>query len=339
MSNYHAAVFIGRFSPFHRGHVYVVEKALQQAQEVIIVVGSSFAAPNTRTPFTFEQRRDMIRLIYPDTKRVKIVPVSDYPYDDNKWVAAVQSVVSGAVSYTPDPIKIALIGHKKDHTSYYLDLFKTWDSIAVDNLEGISATPIREAIFSAYLKCVPELVPDKIWDYIQNIILTKQFSDLRFEWRKIRDYHETWKSAPYTPHFVTTDAILTQSGHVLLIERGDFPGKGLWALPGGFLEPNLTVTQNMIKELKEETRVKVPEKVLLGSIKRQEVFDAPRRDPRGRFVTHGFYIDLGFPKEDLPKVKGGSDARHAEWIQLGDLQQDMFAFDHWHIVNRMLNLG
>lgn len=53
-NKYHAAVFIGRFQPFHLGHEAIVREGLKQADEVIIVVGSSFAARNVRNPFTFE---------------------------------------------------------------------------------------------------------------------------------------------------------------------------------------------------------------------------------------------------------------------------------------------
>lgn len=152
---YDALVFIGRFQPFHNGHKAVIDAALKQAKEVIVVVGSSFAARNTRNPFTFEERKAMIDSIYKDeynyagaqgsikTPRVKVVPVSDYPYDDNKWVAAVQNVVNGAISWSADPIKIGLIGHEKDGTSYYLKIFPTWGNVSVPNVGGINATDIR----------------------------------------------------------------------------------------------------------------------------------------------------------------------------------------------------
>ena len=41
------------------------------------------------------------------------------------------------------------------------------------------------------------------------------------------------------------------------IERGDNPGKGLWALPGGFLKDDISLRDNMIKELREETKLKI----------------------------------------------------------------------------------
>jgi bifunctional NMN adenylyltransferase/nudix hydrolase len=107
-----ALVFICRAQPFHLGHKAIIDEALKRAKEVIVVVGSSFAARNIRNPFTFEERKAMIDSVYADQSnyegaqghikkhRVKVVPVSDYPYDDNKWVAAVQNVVHGAMSWS-----------------------------------------------------------------------------------------------------------------------------------------------------------------------------------------------------------------------------------------------
>ena len=70
---------------------------------------------------------------------------------------------------------------------------------------------------------------------------------------------------------MTVDAVVVQSGHILLVKRGDMPGKGLWALPGGFLNQEETMLDGAIRELKEETKIKVPVPVLKGSIKESTI--------------------------------------------------------------------
>lgn len=350
---YDALVFIGRFQPFHNGHKAIIDAALKQAKEVIVVVGSSFAARDTRNPFTFEERKAMIEACYPDDgtlkqahKRVKVVPVCDYPYDDSKWVAAVQNVVNGAVSWSADPIRIGLIGHEKDGTSFYLKIFPTWGNVSVPNVDGINATDIRKHIFGGEnVELFEKALPAAVKKVIQGVFLkgdqpTAVYDTLTKEHLMIRKYKEAWKAAPYPPTFMTTDAVVVQSGHILLVKRGDMPGKGLWALPGGFLNQEETMLDGAIRELKEETKIKVPVPVLKGSIKDSKTFDAPNRSQRGRTITQAFYIDLGFA-EDLPKVKGSDDAEKAFWVPLSEVvkQRDRFFEDHFHIISYFTKIG
>jgi len=347
---YDALCLVGRFQPLHIGHKAVIDRALEMAKEVVVVVGSSFQARSTKNPFTFEERKTMIKAVYPQDT-VKVVPVMDYPYDDNAWVSAVQNSVNGALSSTWSdfPKKIGLIGHSKDSSSYYLNIFPQWrNHVEVENIDDINATDIRKDLFENWcFKDSYDMIPESVRDHIMDkIIMTRpffegaysqMFEELSEEYNKIKEYRKSWAAAPYEPTFVTTDAVLTQSGHILLIKRGGFPFKDCWALPGGYLAKGQFIVDNMIKELREETCIKIPEKVLRGSIKDVQVFDHPDRDPRGRTITHGFYIDLGFPNEKLPRVKGSDDAKHAEWVPLGELKSDMFAFDHWHIIKRFVS--
>jgi len=331
---YDALVFIGRFQPFHNGHKAVIDAALEQAKEVIVVVGSSFAARNTRNPFTFDERRQMIKAVFPQDN-VKVVPVSDYPYDDNKWVAAVQNVVHGAISWSADPVRIGLIGHEKDGTSYYLKIFPTWGNVSVPNVDGINATNIREGLFHGMLKVNAIPYP------VEKVMSTFPYSDwwmtLTAEYYMVKKYKEAWKAAPFPPTFMTVDAVVVQSGHILLVKRGDMPGKGLWALPGGFLNQDEKMLDGAIRELKEETRIKVPVPVLKGSIKDSKTFDAPNRSARGRTITQAFYIDLGFD-DKLPKVKGADDAEKAFWVPLHEVmkQRDRFFEDHAFIIDHFV---
>ena len=333
-----ALVFIGRFSPFHNGHKAVIDAAIEQAKEVIVVVGSSFAARNTRNPFTFDERRQMIKAVFPQDN-VKVVPVSDYPYDDNKWVAAIQNVVHGAMSWSADPIRIGLIGHEKDGTSYYLKIFPTWGSVSVPNISGINATDIRKDLFesnSGTLERLKNSMPDPARSALLSVLNSskKEWNVLEQEYAMVKKYKEAWKAAPFPPTFMTVDAVVVQSGHILLVKRGDMPGKGLWALPGGFLNQDEKMLDGAIRELKEETKIKVPVPVLKGSIKSSKTFDAPNRSARGRTITQAFYIDLGFD-DKLPKVKGSDDAEKAFWVPLNEIakQRDKFFEDHAFIID------
>jgi bifunctional NMN adenylyltransferase/nudix hydrolase len=341
---YDALVFIGRFQPFHKGHQTIVDAAIGMAKEVIIVVGSSFASRSIRNPFTFEERKAMIKAVYPQAE-VKVVPISDYPYDDNKWVAAVQSVVYSAMKFTPDPVKIGLIGHEKDGTSYYLKIFPTWGSEAVADITNINATEIREELFTTFGSpgTIAAAMPARAYSTMADIIVTGGYAGgywdvLSKEYDMISNYKKAWKAAPYAPTFVTTDAVVVQSGHVLLVKRKHAPGAGLWALPGGFLNPEEKLEDGALRELKEETKIKVPVPVLRGSIKAQKTFDHPFRSTRGRTITTAFYIDLGFDSK-LPKVKGSDDAEVARWVPFNEVDRTKMFEDHFAILDNFLNIG
>jgi bifunctional NMN adenylyltransferase/nudix hydrolase len=340
------AVFIGRFQPFHRGHLEVVKQGLQQANKLIILIGSAWQARSPRNPWTHDEREQMIRacLSDADNQRLICLPLMDVPYNDELWVRNVQTTVAGLVTAhhtTPHKTpKVALIGHKKDHSGFYLNLFPQWQNIAVDNIANISATPIRQHFFAASTtaKDIAEL-PSAVQHWLTQFADSAPgYQHIAEEIAFVQRYQQAWQAAPYAPTFVTVDAVVVQSGHVLLVERRANPGKGLWALPGGFVDHHERLQDACLRELREETRLKVPAPVLKGSISRQAVFDDPYRSARGRTITHAFLIELE-PSSSLPKVKGGDDARSANWVPLGDLSpQDMFE-DHYFVIQHMLGSG
>jgi len=147
---YDFLVFIGRFRPFHNGHRHVIEEACNKAKHVIILVGSSFQEPNLKNPWTYEEVKQMINSVY-DTNKVIVLALEDQK-NDSIWVNKIHKIVDGiAESLTPlckCPPNIGLIGHVKDKSSYYLNLFPEWDCINIDNNSGINATDIRHDLFN-----------------------------------------------------------------------------------------------------------------------------------------------------------------------------------------------
>ena len=103
---------------------------------------------------------------------------------------------------------------------------------------------------------------------------------------------------------------------VLLIQRGDDPYKGCWAFPGGFMNMDETTEQCAIRELEEETGMKVTGLRQIGSYSKVD------RDPRGRTVTVAYLVVIDKP---LPVI-GQDDAAQAEWWPLSSLPK--LAFDH-----------
>jgi bifunctional NMN adenylyltransferase/nudix hydrolase len=341
---YDFAVVIGRFQPFHSAHQDLIQYSLTLAEKVIVVLGSARSASDVKNPFTPAMREEMIRACFPiENKRLIFRAVRDYPYNDHVWTTEVQNVVN---EETEDETgaKVAIVGFFKDRSSYYLNLFPQWsfEEFYCKNREKlkINATEIREKYFAGDESWKVE-VPAQIATQLEIFKQTEDFQILHKESAYIKQYKEDTKfvGVPYKPVFVTTDAVVVQSGHILVIRRGHQPGKGLLALPGGFLQPELTLEDNAIKELKEETNIKIPAQVLRGSIKSSRPFDYPERSARGRTVTFAYFIELEPSlKDGLPKVKGGDDAAKAFWLPLSALgeNEDKFFEDHLSIIRTML---
>jgi len=345
---YDYGIVIGRFQPFHLAHQDLIQHSLSLAEKVIVILGSARSAPDVKNPFTPAMREEIIRACFPaGESRLIFRAVRDYPYNDHVWTAEVQNIVGEIVEEDEaEHAKIAIIGFFKDKSSYYLNLFPQWNFeefySSDKKLLSSNATLIRENYFTgndAWRKLVPETVAR----YLEIFRTTEYFPHLQGEFEYIQKYKQDTRfvGVPFAPVFVTTDAVVVQSGHVLVVRRRVHPGKGLLALPGGFLAPDATLEDSLIRELKEETQIKVPAAVLRGSIKSTHAFDYPERSQRGRTVTFAYFIELEPSlKDGLPRVKGGDDAAKAFWLPLSALgeKEDDFFEDHIHIIRYFLGL-
>lgn len=349
MKQFDLLTFIGRFQPVHIGHIEVITTALSQAQFVTILIGSSNQPRTSKNPWTYLEREDMIMESLAEIdpaycSRVIIKPLHDQKYNDQRWASDVQNLVKEAAddvvirtvgAIDPRKIKIGLIGHSKDESSYYLKMFPQWSMVEHAMNEDVSATDLRRLMFEGKsTRFLAGVLPPHVYQVIEAFKKTKEYEVLQREYDMLKAYKKAWEAAPYAPTFVTTDAVVVQSGHVLLIERDAAPGEGLWAMPGGFLNQGEWIEDGVIRELREETKLKVPEPVLKGSIKHRGVFDRPDRSLRGRTITHAYLIEL--PAGPLPPVKGSDDARKARWWPINEITEDVMFEDHYHIIQDLL---
>jgi bifunctional NMN adenylyltransferase/nudix hydrolase len=337
---YDVLTFIGRFQPFHMGHKAVVDKALTLARTVVLVIGSHNQPRDPRNPFTTTERISMIAGVYPDevsSGRIQFVAVEDSKYNDHKWVASIQKGVTAVASKLcfPYPAKIGLIGHAKDNTSYYLSIFPQWkDHVSVDNHNGIDATTIRRLFFTIGGVRNVDL-PVSVGNWLLKFMLTDDYKAVAAEQDFIVKYKKQWAVAPYPVTFTTVDAVVVVSGHVLLVERGAFPGKGLWAVPGGYLNQDETLINGALRELTEETQIDLSMETLRRCVRSWRTFDDPNRSLRGRTITTAFHIELR-NEAKLPKIKGSDDAVKARWVPLSQVNRLMMFEDHYDIIETLV---
>jgi len=114
--------------------------------------------------------------------------------------------------------------------------------------------------------------------------------------------------------------------HVLLVQRGEAPFVGMWALPGGFVRLEESLEEAACREMQEETGLSQ------AYLEQLYTYGDIGRDPRGRVVSVAYFALM--PADAPVRSEGGSDARQACWFAIEDLPQ--LAFDHPSIIRYAL---
>jgi bifunctional NMN adenylyltransferase/nudix hydrolase len=353
-----ALVTIFRGQPITLAHKSVIVAGLAKAETVVVCLGSSYEAPDPfKNPFSFEQRKEMLEAIFPNEPRLFVEPILDYRNDDPSWINGVKRAVkySGAFKNNYDTAKIGIIGHKKDSSSYYIDIFPDWEPVDVPLVisptgEPANATAVRNSLFNNLMfedvhsiwddpDYVDPAVTKLLIEWFYGSGLEDKTDWLVDEYEFNMNYQksmEVGKPIKHALNHITADALVTWSGHVLLVERKYHPGKGLWALPGGFKKPEERWLDAAIRELREETKLKIPEPVLRGSIKGSHVEDEPKRSNRGTIITQVWHFDLKSGGK-APAVKASDDAKRAKWVPIEQIKRCNMFEDHYHLIRHFIS--
>jgi len=150
-----SALFIGRFQPFHKGHLYVITNILTLHEKIKIGIGSSQLSHSKNDPFTSEERRQFIEASLQDKgitpAQYEIFEIPDI-FNAKKWVDHVISIVGDVdIIYSNSEWVRELFQNKG---------FKLGDKLLIE-MEKYNATNIRYAINSeneVWQKLVPRTV-------------------------------------------------------------------------------------------------------------------------------------------------------------------------------------
>ncbi len=163
-------LFVGRFQPFHLGHLNVVKDILNEVDELIIVVGSAQYSHRIENPFTTGERIVMIRRALEeagiDLKRIWIVPVPDI-HIHMVWVSVVEGYTPRFdIVYSNEPLTRRLFieaGYRVKEIQYH-------------KREVYSATEIRKRMLNG--ENWEELVPKSVAEFIKEIEGDRRLRDL-----------------------------------------------------------------------------------------------------------------------------------------------------------------
>lgn len=353
---YDLAVVIGRFQLPHAGHALLFRKAFSVARNVLVIKGSSFQPRTVKDPFTFEELKTVLEAYMRSISgkaAFKIRASTDNPYSDDSWLKQVQGIIDiharesvmekgwkdDAVPRIP---KVCIVGHKKDESSFYLDMFPQYDFINVDEFKlKLDSTSLREILYTnpeVLFNVGNHLVLDTMIPFLRNFVKTQEYQNLVRDFKYYLDYWVEWGDGP----FLTGDAVIVKAGHILLVQRGEFPGEGQWALPGGFVNRKERMFDAVIREAYEETNIDVPPGLLRGSVVKKELFDHPNRSIRGRIATLAclFKLDGHDKKPGLPKVRAADDAKVTKWFPINDVlkMREVMFEDHLPIITNLLGI-
>lgn len=172
-----ALLYIGRFQPFHNGHLRLVEDALTKCQTLVIGVGSTNRPYSEKNPFLYFERVSMILESVSDRSRIFPVPLSDFPHSDIAWAEQVKSIMSnnGFKDW-------GIYGYEKDASSFYLGLFPGHElHIYTGEVLKINATDIREQLFKnpADVQAVAPSVPKGTLEVLNRLNLTERIQLIR----------------------------------------------------------------------------------------------------------------------------------------------------------------
>ena len=226
--------------------------------------------------------------------------------DGYAMYSMVNDLVTANSSTPHQQARLALIGHKKDQSTDYLNLFPQWDVINADNHDSISATPIREAILDTRDENTTidnnHHLPDAVKTTLKTLCQHQDFLSIKEEYAFVTRYRSAWDTAPYTPTFVTVDAVLLQKRPCAYDRTQNTswqrPTRTTWWL----FRPRREINRYLYSRTARRNTLKSTHSHLKKSIKHQQVFDEPYRSARGRTITHAFYIELT-PNKDLEQSK------------------------------------
>nr|WP_250808658.1 NUDIX domain-containing protein [Neorhizobium tomejilense] len=331
-----------RAQGLHDAHIANIAAAWDRCETLVLLVGSSNMARSYKNPFTYEERKFLFEVCFPEevaNGRLVIRPLPDFYRDNKGWAENAKRIVRGVAKeigtrngIVIDDNMIGLAGFRKDTaTSEYLDMFPEWgDIMLTGRASQIDATVIREAYFRRDGVILADHLPAPVVSFLERFRLNPAFEILVRERENIDYIRETFNKDDPENH--TGDILIRHRNKSLLIRRGGAYGYDLWAFPGGIRDKGEDFLDCSLRELDEETGMTrlnpgITIEMLKSNVRFQIYNDTKGRDLRGNYITTLFVIVL---PDDMPepKIMPLDDAKHVEFVDQGIIPETRFFADH-----------
>lgn len=327
--DYDAVVVIQRSNPPTNAHVRNVRAAASVGQFAISVKGSSYHPRTVKNPLSDEEVEATWTEIVKDDAdvrdKLRFVRVRDY-YDNEKWKRNVEKQVYEVLTkegISQDLARVAILGHSKDETSFYLAMFPDWDQIEVSNYQGLNATDVRTLFYDAenlatHWPMIATMVPAATVGMLKSLAIRPAYEHLVAEYRyiqKILGDEQKFRELKNNPNWELntncSDVVIECSDHVLMGYRGGVYGYDQLAFPGG-IKGRETFLNAGLRELFEESTFAFTKAYLMQYLVNSHMFDHEGRSQAGVRCSMGFHFNLG--NLPLQEVWGKDDMKHRRMI-------------------------
>jgi bifunctional NMN adenylyltransferase/nudix hydrolase len=364
---YHQSVLIARSQIVTDPHRLHALAALSISDRLAIVPGSADHSRDLHNPFTAQERIEMWKACLPAgaIERIDFLPQRDVG-NRLRWASQVEQKVSDllrARGLDPDEADVAIVGHRKDASSYYLDDFKNWTLEETDAYPGVSATAARHAYFRLPEDASPSDVlaimgEAKVPLEVASWLVRHHGSP---EWRRLAEEasRADRTAAPYAlrtspdgpglPHpvqFNAADALIVHGNRILMHRRRQHPGKGLWALPGGMIGIHERAVQAAVRHAIEKTGLDMPASQLASCLVDSWYMDDPWRSTRERTISFPSLFEIApLPRGRTPterrrstalvRVRASDDVAWMTTAEIEEIRSEIFE-DHAIIIDQGL---
>ena len=256
-------ILIDDFAIFHDGYLDLIEEAIKSTDKLLIFIRASECSTDIKHPFTAEEREEMIcSVLYEKYPKVdaRIFHLPDMVYEPLKWVHNLDDIIKKNVKSDSSVVIFDCNNSNElkclNYSIVNFKLPRSTQSV----LEHIYESDIFSFSFFR------EFMPDPAVDCITSFLDDERVDSLLNEFKFVQEYRKAWENVPYPPVFVTVDSLVVCRNDVLVIRRGNDPGKGKIALPGGFINQDEFIKDACIRELIEETSISLSKNELNDAI-------------------------------------------------------------------------
>jgi len=307
---YDLIVFIGRFQPFHLGHYKVVQEALTQTDKLLFILGGSNSPCNSRNPYSIEEREHLIikSLTPKEISYIRFQSIPDYA-DDEVWMTALENIINQVVTSPND--KVAIIGHEKDSSSYYLrQCAEKWHVIMPPNIFMMSASDVRDNLYNE-LPIDNQMVNTGAAQSAISILEgTTNFTKFKREYANIKLLETTRSNSKFPIEYVQTVGIVKYKEFYLVLKTNDE-----LSFPSGTIENNRIAEETIVTYILNQTNIVTP----LFNLKPMDYKRAntTRLSLYGASSTYTYVYDLS-ANCNLPKINKSSQWLH--YLELLNLE-------------------